>query len=167
MKKRILVALSALSLCVGLTACSSTTPKKEVVKENTNYVEVSISAEPVLKHKKDLKENKKDIVPEDGMLLKSVKVTLEKDDNAFTVLQRAAKENNIALDFDPAEKSAYNTVYVKGIAQLYGGDCGKMSGWMFNVDGKYGDKGADQTTVKKGEKIQWIFICDYNTDVKK
>ena len=62
-----------------------------------------------------------------------------------------------------AEDSAYGK-YVKGIAQIYSGDCGDMSGWMYTVNGEFAEVGCDAYSVQEGDEICWVFICDYLTD---
>ena len=49
--------------------------------------------------------------------------------------------------------------------QLYEFDCGKLSGWMYNVNGWYPNYGCSQYEVSNGDVIQWRYTCDLGRDV--
>ena len=52
----------------------------------------------------------------------------------------------------------YNSVYIKGINNLYEKDCGACSGWVYTVNGQTTDCGASAYKLKDGDEIQWTYI---------
>ena len=130
------VLLAALVVCAVLSGLVSC--KKQEAK-GEHKATVSIDCSKIWAHEADLNADKADYVPKDGVVLGETEV------------------------FFDAEDSAYGK-YVKGIAQLYAGDCGDMSGWMYKVNGEFAEVGCDAYTVQEGDEICWVFICDYTTD---
>lgn len=154
--KRVLLAVLAICMVLaGLASCK----KKEDAGEYAG--KVAIDCSKIWDHEADLSAEKKDYVPEDGLILAETEVRFDEGETAWDLLQRACEEQEIQLD---AEDSAYGK-YVKGIGQIYSGDCGDMSGWMFQVNGAYAEAGCDAYELQEGDVVTWIFICDYETDM--
>ncbi len=59
----------------------------------------------------------------------------------------------------------YKSYYVEGINQLYEFDCGKNSGWMYSVNGKYPNYGCSSYKLEDGDKIEWRYTCNLGSDV--
>ena len=49
--------------------------------------------------------------------------------------------------------------YVAGIDGLYEFDCGKNSGWMYRVNGKFPNYMAGKCTLHDGDKVEWLYTC--------
>ncbi len=43
----------------------------------------------------------------------------------------------------------YNSYYVEGIGNLYEFDCGKESGWMYKVNGRFPNYGCSSYTPER------------------
>lgn len=153
-KRVLLVALVVCAVLSGLVSC-----KKQEAKGEYKAT-VSIDCSKIWAHEADLNADKADYVPKDGVVLGETEVFFDGEVTAYDLLQAVCQERKIQMD---AEDSAYGK-YVKGIAQLYAGDCGDMSGWMYKVNGEFAEVGCDAYTVQEGDEICWVFICDYLTD---
>lgn len=94
---------------------------------------------------------------EDRFILEEAEITAKEGTTVFDVLKDVTKENKIHMDFEQTAMSSY----VKGIDNLYTFDKGELSGWLFYVNGKSATRGADQTEVNNGDKIEWIFVTDF------
>ena len=124
---------------------------------------ISIDCTTILEHMEDLKETKAEFVPEDGWILKETEVSFKGGETVFDVLRKICGKEGIHLAsrFTPL----YKSYYVEGINQLYEFDCGKNSGWMYSVNGKYPNYGCSDYELKDGDRIEWRYTCNLGSDV--
>ena len=151
--KRVLILLAVLTVVFGLMSCKK--------KESGIKTSVSIDVSKIFDHKADLNQDKADFVPEDGKILGKVTVVIEEDSSAIDQLKKACDENDIDYEISGSQYGDF----VNGLGQIYSGDCGDWSGWMFKLNGEWAEKGADQTILNEGDEVEWVFICDYEADV--
>ncbi len=111
----------------------------------------------------ELKREVADVVPSDGAILKKKEVKLKKGDTVLKVLLRTGKKEDIHTSFKG--ETSIGTAYVDGIGNLFEKDCGKKSGWMYSVNGKYPMLGTDQYKLKGGEDILFIYTCNNGKDI--
>ena len=52
-----------------------------------------------------------------------------------------------------------------GIANIYEHDCGDNSGWIYMVNGSSPGYGCSNYKLKEGDKVEWIYSCDYGKDI--
>ncbi len=152
--------LCALALCLSLlTACGGSSAETETAGACT----VSISCATILDNRGQLNAAKADYVPDDGVILPTTEVTFTVGETAFDLLQRVCRENNIPMEssWSPLYKSAY----IEGIANLYEFDCGKLSGWMYSVNGEFPNYGCSAYALQDGDVICWVYTCDLGEDV--
>ena len=100
--------------------------------------------------------------PADVVILPVTKVSVSKGDTAFDVLNRAAREHRIPMDFTGGGGS----VYVKGIAGLYEFAYGSMSGWIYRVNGEIMPVVCGQAEVSPGDEIDFLFTKNLGEDLK-
>lgn len=99
-------------------------------------------------------ENTRQYIPEDGYVLKEVKVNLADGANAFDALEKACEENEIALDH---ENASYG-VYVKGINYLYEVSTdSSYAGWMYNVNSEEPSVSASDYVLEAGDDVLWYY----------
>lgn len=149
-----------LLLCVLLLcACSSKTQEKTPV----GNCSISISCKTILDHMDELKESKREFVPEDGWILKKTEVPFYEDESVYDVLSRICQEKKIHMEasFSPV----YNSSYIEGIGQLYEFDCGKLSGWTYKVNDISPSYGCSEWKVQDNDEIVWAYTCDLGKDV--
>ena len=123
----------------------------------THKCTISIDCKTMLNNMNSVAENKKAIVPSDGVILAATSVTFYDGESVLDVLKRVTKKNNIQMEFKGS--SGYGGAYVEGIANLYEFDCGNLSGWEYNVNGWYPNYGCGNYIVSDGDVIQWRYTC--------
>lgn len=139
-------------------------PQDSNVDVETEYTcTISISCETILDNMDKCAESKKALVPEDGIILPATEVTFSEGESVYDVLQRVCKENKIHMEssFTPV----YNSAYIEGIHNLYEYDVGKLSGWMYAVNGWYPNYGCSRYQLKDGDVVEWRYTCDLGKDV--
>ena len=139
-------------------------PQDSDVDTNKQYTcTISISCETILDNMDKCAESKKTLVPEDGIILPATEVTFNDGESVYDVLQRVCKENKIHMEssFTPV----YNSAYIEGIHNLYEYDVGKLSGWMYAVNGWYPNYGCSRYQLKDGDVVEWRYTCDLGKDV--
>ena len=124
---------------------------------------ISIECSNILDNMDNLKKTKEEFIPEDGWILKETEVAFQGGETVFDVLKKVCGENGIHMSskYTPL----YKSYYIEGINQLYEMDCGKNSGWMYSVNGKYRNYGCSEYKLKNGDKIEWRYTCDLGADV--
>lgn len=115
---------------------------QETKKEE--YCEFLISCKTVLSHKDDLQSNYQ--VPAGGKIFEK-KMKIKEEDTVMDILKRTGVELDISKG------------YVAGIDGLYEFDCGKNSGWMYRVNGKFPNYMAGKCTLHDGDKVEWLYTC--------
>lgn len=132
----------------------ASTPKTEQKILTCN---VEIDCQALLSNLDQVEENMKDYIPKSGYLLKKTSMVVEEGASAYDCLEKACKKNGIALDADYTP--IYSGYYVKGIGYLYEKMAGKMSGWLYQVNGTTPNVGASGYKLKEGDVIKWIYTC--------
>ena len=158
--RKLLVWVIGVVMAVSLTACSggsqnASSETTEAAKTTTEAAadtdqkeqtcSVEVTCANVLDHKDDLESIYE--IPSKGEIY-SGDVEVEEDETAMTILEKTG----VTID----KKDGY----VQGIDGLYAGDCGDYSGWMYQVNGKTPDVGADEYKVNEGDEVQWYYVCD-------
>ncbi|TAN57156.1 DUF4430 domain-containing protein [Patescibacteria group bacterium] len=88
---------------------------------------------------------------QDSSTVKVFSVKMEKDSTALAQLQKVAADNNIPLEI----KTESFGSYVDSLDGLKGGTDGKY--WMYSVNGKTAEVGADQYKLAEGDVAEWKF----------
>ena len=104
----------------------------------------------------------KKYIPSDGVILKPTEYKFKAGENVYDALEALCMENNIQLE--TSEDTVYKSRYIEGINYLYEKDGGKMSGWLFSVDGDVPNYGASKVKLKDGNEIRWFYTVDYQED---
>ena len=151
------------------TQASSTANGAPVGNEKANSKSeytctLTVTCATILDNRKNLAAGKEKLVPSDGIIYSSKKVTFSKGDTVFDVLQREMKANRIQMEFTSAP--AYNCDYVEAIDNLYEFDCGQNSGWKYSVNGEFPSYGCSQYKLKDQDVIQWAYTCDLGKDLQ-
>ncbi len=126
-------------------------PQKELV------CTLSVRCDDVLKNIDKLAEEKRSIVPQNGIIFQEQMVTFLEDDSVFDVLLREMKNKSIHLEF--VNTPMYNSAYIEGIGNLYEFDCGDTSGWIYKVNGEKPTYGCSQYKLKSGDRIEFFYQC--------
>lgn len=147
-------------LMISLVAtCLFGCAKEEIKTGNICYV--NVDCKDILGNMEDFVPEKTDILPKDGIILTDAEIEIYDGDTALSVTERALKEEKIHID---VLASSLGTSYIKGIGNIYEGDCGAMSGWSYKVNGESPDVGADNYIISAGDKIEWVYICSWDME---
>lgn len=138
-------------------------PQEQEIIDNTLKCTFSISCATVLDNMDILDKSKKEIIPDDGWILKPVTVTFNEGESVFDVLKQVCRDNKIQLEF--SFTPIYNSAYIEGINNLYEFDCGSLSGWMYEVNDWFPNYGCSRYEVKNGDVIEWQYTCDLGGDI--
>lgn len=124
---------------------------------------IYISCASVLDNMDKLSDSTKKVIPDDGVILKLTEVKVKEGDTVFDVLQKAARESKVHLEYNYTP--AYKTYYIEGIGNLYQFDVGNLSGWMYSVNNEFPGIGCSGYKVKDGDSISWLYTCNFGKDV--
>ena len=124
---------------------------------------LSVSCATILDNMELCDPEKRELVPEDGWILKPMTVTFAENESVFNVLQRTLKEQGIHMEY--SYTPAYHSAYIEGINNLYEFDVGEHSGWMYSVNGWFPIYGCSRYVLKDGDVVEWVYTCDLGSDV--
>lgn len=124
---------------------------------------LEIRCDTLLEKQDQLPEGKKALVPEDGILLEVTEVEFIGGSSVFDVFRQILRERKIHFEY--VDASAYDSVYIEGIGNLYEFDCGPQSGWMFSVNGVHPGLGCSAYTLADGDAILYQYTCDMGADI--
>ena len=102
-----------------------------------------------------LKEEKRPLVPENGIIFSNNEIEIKENESAFDVLKRELMSAGIHIEFTLAP--VYNSVYIEGINNIYEFDCGERSGWKYSVNGKYLPIASSEYKVQANDKIVFTY----------
>ena len=138
-------------------------PENAAVGDAEYTCTLSISCATILDNMDLCDPEKRDLVPEDGWILKPTVVTFYEGESVFNVLQRTCKQQKIHMEF--VNTPAYNSAYIEGIHNLYEFDVGNLSGWMYKVNDWFPNYGCSRYALKDGDIVEWVYTCDLGYDV--
>ena len=138
-------------------------PEDAEVSDAEYTCTLSISCATILDNMDLCKEEKRELVPEDGWILKPMTVTFYEGESVFNILQRTCKQQKIHMEFE--NTPIYNSAYIEGINNLYEFDVGNTSGWMYKVNGWFPNYGCSRYQLQNGDVIEWVYTCDLGKDV--
>lgn len=139
-------------------------PEDTVVDEDKQYTcTLSIRCDTILNNMDRLKEEKKAIVPADGVILATTTVTFREGESVFDVLKRVTREQRIHMEF--SFNPIFNSAYIEGIYNLYEFDCGNLSGWLYRVNGWIPNYGCSRYPLKQGDVVEWVYTCEQGKDI--
>ena len=129
----------------------------------SQYVTISITCHTSLNNLDKVSDNKKGIIPSNGVILSQKQVEINDGDTVFDVLLRETRKQRIHMDF--VESPVYGSAYIKGINNIYEFDAGELSGWMYSVNGVFPNYGCSIYNLNDGDVIQWMYTCDLGKDL--
>ena len=134
-------------MCV-FSACSAVTVN-EKEPESIGSVSLRVHCETVLDNGASTEDYPGIPVIFDG------KVSFSEGDTAYDVISNTLKDNKTHVEF---ENSSYG-MYIKGVSNIYAGDFGDTSGWLFKVNGDFAEVGISAYQVCDGDDIDVVYSC--------
>ena len=107
-----------------------------------------------------------EVTPADGIILESTEFILPSGSTAYDCLVSAAKKYNIQFEDSTRTLTDHSGAYISGINFLYEFNYGDLSGWMFSVNGDFGDVGCGEYTLSDGDNIEWRYTTNLGEDLK-
>ena len=104
----------------------------------------------------ELPEQYHSFVPSNGVILAEKKVSINEGDTVFDVIVKVTKMQKIQLSSIGGYIQSINNLPEK----LFNGS----GGWMYEVNGVYGDKGSKEYVLNNNDKVKWRYSC-YNGDL--
>ena len=100
-----------------------------------------------------------------GLSLWASEPNMEADttETVWDVLKRVFSKHSMSVD--ASDNNQYNTIYISSINGLGEFDNGKLSGWMYSVNGVWPDYGCSGYTLHDGDTVVWSYTCDLGRDV--
>ena len=135
----------------------------EVDTDTSLTCTISISCATILDNMELCAENKRPLVPSDGVILPTTSVTFSEGESVYDVLQSVCRSYNIHME--SSWTPLYNSAYIEGINNLYEFDVGEKSGWMYKVNGWFPNYGCSRYQVQNGDTICFVYTCDLGADV--
>lgn len=160
------VKLSILVLILALLCGCGKTDSVEVTDTNGDgklTCTLEIRCDTLLQNLDQMTKEKAALVPEDGKLLAVTEVEFTGGDSVFDVFRKVLREQKIHFEY--VDATAYDSVYIEGIGNLYEYDCGPQSGWMYSVNGVYPGLGCSSYTLADGDVIVFSYTCDLGADL--
>ena len=124
---------------------------------------LEIRCDTLLGNLAKMQEGKAALVPADGVMLEATEVEFIAGESVFDVFRKVLREEKIHFEY--VDASAYDSVYIEGIGNIYEFDCGPQSGWMFSVNGIYPGLGCSAYTLADGDVILFNYTCDLGADL--
>lgn len=138
-------------------------PQNAQVTAQKRTCTLSVACTTILQNMKDFNQDKREVLPADGIVFPAQKVTFFEGESAFNVLQREMKKAGIQFEF--AATPLYNSNYIEGINNIYEFDCGELSGWMYKVNGWFPNYGCSRYELQDGDNIEWVYTCNLGRDL--
>ena len=163
--KRIVKILTILLALLMLGGCGKTN-SAEVADTNGDgklTCTLEVRCDTLLGKLDQMTPEKAALVPENGILLETVELEFNGGESVFDVFRKTLREEK--LHFEYVDASAYDSVYIEGIGNIYEFDCGPQSGWMFSVNGVYPGLGCSAYTLADGDVIVFNYTCDLGADL--
>lgn len=163
--KRILKLTILLLVLTLLCACGNTNAAQV---EDTNgdgklTCTLEIRCDNLIPNLDRMTAEKAALVPENGILLETTEVEFSAGQSVFDVFRKLLREEKIHFEY--VDASAYDSVYIEGIGNIYEFDCGPQSGWMYSVNGVYPGLGCSAYTLADGDVIVFNYTCDLGADL--
>lgn len=124
---------------------------------------LSVTCKTIFDNMDRFNKDKTEVLPKDGIIYKTRKVTFYEGESVFDVLLREMRNKKIHMEFEMTP--IYNSNYIEGIHNLYEFDCGELSGWMYKVNGWFPNYGCSRYALKDGDVIEWIYTCNLGRDI--
>ncbi len=150
--KKARAAAAVLALSLMLSACAAA-PADEALLSCT----VSVDCSDVLAALDALPDGVQELIPEDGMMLRPITVEFSEGESAFDAFVTAAQTAKLQYETDGSGESAY----LVGIGNLYAGDSGENSGWLFEVNGEMPSVSCGQYELEDGDEVVFRYVRDF------
>lgn len=103
------------------------------------------------------------LVPSNGMILPTTKVTIQPGDTVYDVTLRTVKAKKIQMSTQG--NAASGTLYVEAIANIYEQAYNVKSGWVYLVNGTKPAVSCGLQKIKANDKLVWAYSLNFGNDL--
>lgn len=103
------------------------------------------------------------LVPSNGIILGTTKVTLKPGDTVYDVTLRVTQAQKIHMVTEGSE--AMGSIYVSAIANIFEKSYNSRSGWVYLINGVKPAIGSSAQKLKAGDKLVWAYTLDSGNDL--
>ncbi len=96
-------------------------------------------------------------------ILDERKYEMKQGDTALDLIKKAMSENDIQIEYYYTK--SYDTYFIEGIDNLYAGDKGSMSGWMYAVNKKIPEYGCSKYILQNGDEVLFVYTLNGGKDI--
>ncbi|MBQ8942915.1 MAG: DUF4430 domain-containing protein [Clostridia bacterium] len=161
----IIIAVLAGAVTAGVSISDIQRPDEYYTVEETTSVTNSVTVTMSIDCKTVAGRGDEKITPSDGIILEKTEFTLPQGSTAYDCLIYAAKKYKIPIEDSSKTLTDHRSAYIAGINYLFEFDYGEMSGWMFSVNGSFGDVGCGEYTLSEGDSIEWRYTTNIGEDL--
>jgi len=103
------------------------------------------------------------LVPANGVILGTTKVSLLPGDTVYDVTLRVVKSKKIQMESQGTV--AVQNLYIASINNIYEKAYNSKSGWVYLINGKKPGIGCSVQTLKAGDALVWAYSLNYGNDL--
>lgn len=103
------------------------------------------------------------LVPVDGIILGTTKVTLNPGDTVYDVTLRVTKAKKIHMSSQGS--LSLGTIYIEAISNIYEKAYNSKSGWVYLINGTKPGVGCSLQKLKAGDKLVWAYSLNLGNDL--
>ena len=153
----VMMFILLLALCAGCSADIDT-------QDANSSVNVLISCATIVENYDSslLSADVLEIIGADGVFF-DAEVKINEGATAYDALVSAMNDAGIIYEVDTSwgEENAYFV----GVNNVYAGDCGELSGWMFFVNNEMPDVSAGSYELNAGDTVELLYSTDMGADL--
>lgn len=157
----VLVVVIAVAVIFGMDLRGA----KDITEENSSGETIEVSMEIICDTAAEKNKEKGEVVeyiPEDGVVLKKTEYKIEKDATCADFLKKVTAVEGIHMELEKDNVFGY---YLTGLNHLYGGDYGKMSGWLYYVNDEMPMYGIGELKLADGDEVSFKYSCEGGEDL--
>jgi hypothetical protein len=103
------------------------------------------------------------LVPADGIILPTTKVTLNPGETVYDLTLRVTKGKKIHMASEGSQ--AMGNLYIAAIGNIYEKAYNSKSGWVYLINGTKPGIGSGEQTLKAGDKLVWAYSLNLGNDL--
>ena len=159
-RKNLALILLLLFAMLSFGSCGQDSGAKDGAVETTCTVQINCS----LLLDKDLKgTGLETLVPANGVILDTTKVSIKPGDTVYDVTLKITKEQKIHMESEGSQ--AMGNLYVAAIANIYEKTYNSKSGWVYLINGSQPGIGSGLQELKAGDQLVWAYSLDMGNDL--
>lgn len=116
---------------------------------------VEIECKKILSNMDSLKAGHEEYVPDDGIIMSTVSVTVKNGQTVYDAVKSACSQKGVTIN---AVNSSFG-IYIAGFNYIDEKDCGRESGWLYYVNGITPGVSCGKYKVKNGDNIVFSYTC--------